>query len=439
MALTPYDDVGAMGGLFAPAFIFGDPVSEAAVARWNAAHLKRKPAPDVNKMPGSVVNSLSPSSSPDPQRDAIAAALMSGKIGGVGGEGGSLGAGEAGAPASDMGAPASAAPSASPDVGAPAPAQEGQEGQQGPAPSGPASMGFAGFSPSPQEGINNTAGLFGDPAPAEAVGPNGAPQGGLTASGLAGSAAAQQGAAAAAAAQAAAANQTSTHAQTSVNAHPGLSTDPSAPEAPEAPQATPAPGEKGSPMFGPVAPTVAPPAIAPPAVALDPALKGLTPDQLDQINDPNNPQFAPPVPNTPTPPPQLTPPPVYTMPPKAELDLDPVQLAMFETPEDPEGFQTAVNDANVAPTFGDPTGVNDNTGVSVSDVGYGDPGSTATSNEGNVSGVSVSDVGFGDPGSTATNSDGSVSGVSVSGVSDDGAAPGPGEGVGNTGDSAGMW
>ena len=41
MATQQYDPVGAMGGLFAPAYIHGDPVSEStAVAAWNAAHFE---------------------------------------------------------------------------------------------------------------------------------------------------------------------------------------------------------------------------------------------------------------------------------------------------------------------------------------------------------------------------------------------------------------
>ncbi len=34
----PYDPVGAMGGLFAPAYIVGNPESEAAVAQWQATN-----------------------------------------------------------------------------------------------------------------------------------------------------------------------------------------------------------------------------------------------------------------------------------------------------------------------------------------------------------------------------------------------------------------
>ena len=46
-AQQPYDPVGAMGGLFAPAYIVGNPQSEQAVGAWNTAHLQTPPAPDV--------------------------------------------------------------------------------------------------------------------------------------------------------------------------------------------------------------------------------------------------------------------------------------------------------------------------------------------------------------------------------------------------------
>jgi hypothetical protein len=62
----PYDDVGALGGLFAPAYIPGDPIAMAAVARWNAAH-RRVP-------PGNPPLAISPEQ--DTQRDAIASALV---------------------------------------------------------------------------------------------------------------------------------------------------------------------------------------------------------------------------------------------------------------------------------------------------------------------------------------------------------------------------
>jgi hypothetical protein len=44
----PYDPVGALGGVFAPAYIANDPVSKAAVDAWNAAHMKFPPGQDPN-------------------------------------------------------------------------------------------------------------------------------------------------------------------------------------------------------------------------------------------------------------------------------------------------------------------------------------------------------------------------------------------------------
>jgi hypothetical protein len=86
-----YDPTGAMSGLFAPAYIHGDPVAEAAAAAWNAAHLKTPPAADVYKPPTTTTGS---------SRDAITAALiaqalqgssLSGFYGGGGGPGGDSG------------------------------------------------------------------------------------------------------------------------------------------------------------------------------------------------------------------------------------------------------------------------------------------------------------------------------------------------------------
>jgi len=48
---STYDPVGAMGGLFAPAFIYGDPEAEQAVAAWLAKNLKTPPAPDKRYVP----------------------------------------------------------------------------------------------------------------------------------------------------------------------------------------------------------------------------------------------------------------------------------------------------------------------------------------------------------------------------------------------------
>lgn len=40
-----YNPVGALGGLFAPAFIYGNPESDAAVAAWGKQNLKSPPLP----------------------------------------------------------------------------------------------------------------------------------------------------------------------------------------------------------------------------------------------------------------------------------------------------------------------------------------------------------------------------------------------------------
>lgn len=69
-----YNPVGALNGLFAPAYIKGDPQSEAAVAAWNAANLKKPPAdipvpPPVSNPGGGFGGRLNP-------RDLIARRLM---------------------------------------------------------------------------------------------------------------------------------------------------------------------------------------------------------------------------------------------------------------------------------------------------------------------------------------------------------------------------
>jgi hypothetical protein len=44
MMAQPYDPVGAMGGMFAPAYIYGNPESEAAVQKWQAENFAMTPA-----------------------------------------------------------------------------------------------------------------------------------------------------------------------------------------------------------------------------------------------------------------------------------------------------------------------------------------------------------------------------------------------------------
>jgi hypothetical protein len=68
-----YDPVGAMGGLFAPAFIYGNPQAEAAASAWNTAHLQTPPPPDHPFTPGAA----SPAApNPAAARDTIAQSLM---------------------------------------------------------------------------------------------------------------------------------------------------------------------------------------------------------------------------------------------------------------------------------------------------------------------------------------------------------------------------
>jgi hypothetical protein len=80
MAVSPYDSVGALGGLFAPAWLYGDEVSKAAVEAWNAKNLKKAPDPFTGNF-GAM------SDPANAQRDAITNALISGRdpFGGGGG------------------------------------------------------------------------------------------------------------------------------------------------------------------------------------------------------------------------------------------------------------------------------------------------------------------------------------------------------------------
>jgi hypothetical protein len=67
MQLPPYDPVGALGGLFAPAYIHGNPQSEAAVQAWTTAH---------PYSPGVTVPTQAAVNNPQ-QRDVIAAQVTS--------------------------------------------------------------------------------------------------------------------------------------------------------------------------------------------------------------------------------------------------------------------------------------------------------------------------------------------------------------------------
>jgi hypothetical protein len=81
-----YDPIGADNGLFAPALIRGDPVSEQAVRDWEAAHLKKPPAYDPWYVPPPPppVPGLTPDAST--QRDRIAMQMVQGSGPGGGGD-----------------------------------------------------------------------------------------------------------------------------------------------------------------------------------------------------------------------------------------------------------------------------------------------------------------------------------------------------------------
>lgn len=85
----PYDPVGALGGLFAPAYIHGNPQSEDAVAAWMKAHYSVTPdiinasrLPGTGGNPGPVdPNALIAAAQggtydPSARRDAIAAQVQ---------------------------------------------------------------------------------------------------------------------------------------------------------------------------------------------------------------------------------------------------------------------------------------------------------------------------------------------------------------------------
>jgi hypothetical protein len=75
MANAAYDPVGALGGLFAPAYIHGNPQSEAAVGQWNAAHLVSPPPP--GPLPSAAAAApAAPAAPAVNSRDAIAQQMM---------------------------------------------------------------------------------------------------------------------------------------------------------------------------------------------------------------------------------------------------------------------------------------------------------------------------------------------------------------------------
>jgi len=451
---SPYDDVGALGGLFAPAYIAGDPNSMTAVARWNAAHLKRRPAADPWMQSQPVVTN---------QRDAITQALVNqgatmGQLPGVGGESGSLGAGvdntSQQGPVTNLGidpdnpAPPNTSPpdTSPPDTSPPdtSPPNTSPPDTSPPS-SAPPNAQAPGFS------LGN--------APAQTTGMTQATTGptttaspglqGLNSSGLMGTPTVSSGVVG--------------PVSSAFSGVPGAVAAPAPPAAPQAPEAPavnspfgpPAVGEKDSPMFGPVAP------IGPPAPP-------------DQVATPNvaTPQAAAP---------QATPAQTAAATSALAQGLANPSVSGYgatATNSTPgpniglSGLVGSVSDdeaaaqAAQAATFGDPSGVTSDTGLSlsgispngfgISGIGFGDDeGSTATNADGTVSGVSVSGVNEGPTGDTATNSDGSISGVSVSGVSEgpeggttggneganagvagtagDANGPGPGDGVGGGG------
>ena len=92
MALRPYDPVGAMGGLFAPALIRGNRESELAFDEWMARNLKRPPAADTGPPapPAPTMEGTPPESAEEAaarQRDAIAKTIMMLQGGDQGGSG----------------------------------------------------------------------------------------------------------------------------------------------------------------------------------------------------------------------------------------------------------------------------------------------------------------------------------------------------------------
>jgi hypothetical protein len=74
MIRQPYDSVGALNGLFAPAYIHGDPTSDAAVQAWMVAHPR---SPGVGTFVPSEAAAATPvDQSVNQQRDAIATQLV---------------------------------------------------------------------------------------------------------------------------------------------------------------------------------------------------------------------------------------------------------------------------------------------------------------------------------------------------------------------------
>jgi hypothetical protein len=180
------------------------------------------------------------------------------------------------------------------------------------------------------------------------------------------------------------------------------------PVAEPAPAPPAAPGQKGTPMQGPVAPT--PQAFDP----NNPALIGLTPEQIQQVQDPNNPQFNAPIANTPQPapvaPPQAVVAPYATSPNKADTTVGPNSTI---TPMMSISIAEAI--ANALQGLAEDTGV------------------TATGPEGDIGGFSLGGygpaVGFG--------ADGTLGGDQGGGVTGGGSASAAAEGATSEGGTVG--
>jgi hypothetical protein len=67
-----YDPVGALNGLFAPAYIAGNPQADAAVQAWTVAHPH---SPGVNTFVPDATAAATPVAA-NPQRDAIAQTIV---------------------------------------------------------------------------------------------------------------------------------------------------------------------------------------------------------------------------------------------------------------------------------------------------------------------------------------------------------------------------
>lgn len=89
-----YDPVGAMGGLFAPAHIYGDPIAMAAAEEWNIRNRRYRPQGDYQPPTQQAAAAPAPDTSAAPSmRDSIASRLIGQDAGGDGGGMGGYGSG----------------------------------------------------------------------------------------------------------------------------------------------------------------------------------------------------------------------------------------------------------------------------------------------------------------------------------------------------------